>query len=759
MRAFAAAALSLAALASTARGSETGELRLELRRLEALPELGDDRSGKAFALLGSVTVALEGAWSLRAEQAVLWIDPRAEARLFDILGKGGDFPLWALRAVYAEGGRVPAVFQSAGRIFRCSSLYYDLRTHEGLLLDAELSLRLDPAAWQTDPFVFRARRFRAVSPGRLAGEEVLFANSAYRNPRVSLRARTILIEDRRAGELLGRLTRLVDAGAEAMEGPTREEIRHAIEGYDPASFEGRVVELRRVTARAGDFPFFYWSRARSDGPPPFRLEFDAGSRGRLGSGAHVGVGQETRGGLFGWMFGAGYYPDRGPLVDPEVTFRTGGLEGGTGAAYLRDHGDDRGIVPPSRDRLWWHSRYRWDFAPGWRLDAEHSDLSDEQWLRTYAEGEFKEGKEQETLLHLRRLDSWGYAGIVGKRRSIGFLGQVEELPRAYLSVPVATILDRDGFALQAAGTLEVANLRRREPDGAADPDFRSFRLDVAPDLFASFDAGPVRIVPFLRPRATHYETSGETRSSASAGVRADTQASRRYGDLLHLVNLSVEAESLFHLAGETGLPAPIDDTDRVARFESLGFRARHRLRRDGAPRPFLDVDFFAAFFPGGERPFGARGEALLETDAKWRPAPDVYLRARAGLVYDPLRLETASIEGWWRARPDLAIGAGLRHLEGDSTIATLAAEQEVGTRWRLVGTSQFDLLRGEALDQGLAIQRLGQTVAISVRIVYDPGDGDLGFGLSLDLVRALRKRREQEGGPEERFAREELGWR
>lgn len=750
-------ALVLLAGAASPAGAAEGELRVAFRRLDALPALGGEEAGRAFALLGEVTVSVEGVWSVRAEQAVLWIDPRAETRLFDLLGKEGIFPLWALRAIYAEGERVPAVFQSGGRIFRCASFHYDLVAHEGLFLDAELRLKIGPAAEAPDPFVIRAKRFRSLSPGDLLGEEVELSNTSYPLPRVTLRAERVRIEDSRARDALGRLTRVVAEGAETMEGPTREQVLEAVSGWDPQNFEGRLLRFEGVTARADGIPFFGWPSFETSGAMPVRVELEVGSRGRLGDGAHVGVGQQVGGGKLSWLLGAGYYLDRGPLLDPEISLRLGRLSGDSRFAYMHDDGSDLGVPPSTKNRFWTKHQYRWDFAEGWRVDGEFADLSDSGFLRAYDEGEFKEGKEQETLLHLRRVRPWGYASIVGKARSIGFLEQVEEMPRFRLDVPVATMWQSGDFAIQAAGRAEVANLRQRQEDFSADPEFRSFRVDVDPELFGSFSAGPARVVPFLRPRITYYDLSGDVRVAPSAGVRGDAQASRWYGDVLHLVNLSLEFEDLFLVDGETGLPAPIDDTDRVSRFEALSLRVRNRLRRRGEETAFLDCDVVAAWFPGGERPFGLSGETLLQMDCKWRPRPSIVTRTRFELEEDSLA--TASLEGWWRARPSLAVGGGFRHLDTDSDILTLGAECDVDTRWRLVAGSQFDAKNSDWLDQTLLVQRLGQTAALGIRFSYDPGDGDFGLGIRLDLVHALRARRVREGGPEGRFLREELGWR
>ena len=64
------------------------------------------------------------------------------------------------------------------------------------------------------------------------------------------------------------------------------------------------------------------------------------------------------------------------------------------------------------------------------MTAEVSYLSDENFLEQFYRTEFNVGKEQETLLYLKRIqDNWGLS-FLGKMRINDFVDQVEELPTA-----------------------------------------------------------------------------------------------------------------------------------------------------------------------------------------------------------------------------------------------------------------------------------------------------------------------------------------
>ncbi|MGH7161858.1 MAG: hypothetical protein ACREID_00125, partial [Planctomycetota bacterium] len=252
------------------------------------------------------------------------------------------------------------------------------------------------------------------------------------------------------------------------------------------------------------------------------------------------------------------------------------------------------------------------------------------------------------------------------------------------------------------------------------------------------------------------------RAAAAAGVRADTQASRWYGSTLHLVNVSLEYEDLYALSDQPTELFPLDAVDRVTRFEQIGLRLRNRLRRrapTGELRTVLDVEVLGLYFPGGQAPEGVAADGFVELDAEWEPREGLRFALRAGADAGRGTLDTGSFEGSWRARSDILLAAGFRHLDGDSDIFTNAAEFDVDTRWRIVLFSQLDAKSSDFLDQGILVQRLGQTVVVGFRVGYDPGDNELSFAVKVDLLAAFRRERARHRAGDDLYSREQVGWR
>jgi hypothetical protein len=513
-----------------------------------------------------------------------------------------------------------------------------------------------------------------------------------------------------------------------------------------------LYTLRGMTVRAHGLPLFKWGEAQAQGDDvmALRLEAELGSIGNLGFGGRLAAGLGVK--PVGFLVGGGYIEDHGPFTDLalDVDAFDGRVRGKSYGVYLRDHGEDDGVPPETENRFWTQNFYRWDISDVWRLDGEFAELSDPAFLGQWDEQVEKEGLPQETLLYLRGRTDRAYVTAIGNVRTVDFQDQVEQLPSVAGFVPVFTLLrlgeDSRGepVTFQVSLPAAVANLRHVQGRGSPLVDYGSVRATFDPTFYVAVPLGPLRIVPFVTPGVTAYENDlagdAATQTTVSAGIRADTQISRWFGRVRHVVNLTLSYEDLFHV----GVPAdelfPFDDLDRATPWNGVTARWRNRLLRsapDGAVE-FLSVELFGTWFPGGEQPLGATGEWFLDWNLWWQATRSVILVSRGDLEEGDL--STASLEGWWEARSYLGLGASFRHLEGVSDTVGVGTEYEVDTRWSLVGFSQYDARDGEWSDQGLLIRRLSKSGVVGVRITYDPGEDGFGLSFTFDVLERYREK-------------------
>jgi len=741
--------------------------RIRLPDIVRVEEYSDPEHGTAMAFLGTMRFGRPGLFSVEAERFVIWFDPRAEENLFSVLkklrGEEGEIPIWAIRAVYAEGaGRAPLRFQAAGQMVQASSLYYDLQAHEGIFLDTEFRVRRRNPEIPDDELpdlVFRARRLRARGPGRWSADDVSLFSSDYVRPELQLRIRELRIENAVVRKALGRLMLLSARGAATLGGPTVEELE-ALEGTladVQATQEATHGTLRGVSARAWGVPFFAWRGLGMDGGDldATIVRAEGGQIGSMGRGGYLAVGR--RGRPFGWVIGGGAIDGHGPLVDTELELDAfgGRVKGKTLASWFHDRGTDfNGFVPPHEDRYWWQNRYRFGLTDKLRFDVEYTLLSDEHYLRIYDEGEFKEGKPQESLGYLRWKDNAFYGTLIYQWRTIDFLDTVEQLPVAGFAAPALTLLrvGTDGtgrpILLQLGFETQLGNFRFR--GGADDPDveYRTPRFDVDPTLYVAFNLGPVRITPFATFRYTGYDEaldgSGANRFAGSAGIRAAMALYRWFGDVQHVINLSLSYEDLYSVNVAADELYFFDDVDAIAPWEGFIARMRHRFLTKtplGGRREFLNFEIAGAWFPDGQAPLGVRSDGFVDLDLQWYPKQGFLVDVRGEYFPDDGTLQTGSVMGTWGANSDRSFTLGMRHLHDDSDVLTGGAEFLVQDRWRIGAFSQYDVKNSDALDQSLLLQRVGPTFLLGFRVKYKPGEDRVTFAFKFDLLERFQAHR------------------
>jgi hypothetical protein len=556
-------------------------------------------------------------------------------------------------------------------------------------------------------------------------------------------------------------------GASTLGGPTAEELA-ALENEiaDPEATQAATRgTLRGIRARGFGVPFFAWRRLGLEGDSLDQLvvRAEAGQIASMGRGGYLAFGKKSR--PVGWVLGGGAIDGHGPFFDGEIEVDAFGrrVRGRTIGSYFHDRGEDfNGFVPPSKDRYWWQNRYRFGISEKLRFDLEYTLLRDSHYLRIYDEREFKEGKAQESLGYLRWKDTWFYGTLIYQWRTIEFLDVVEQLPAAGLVVPSVTLLrlGTDGtgrpILLQLGMETQLGNFRYRGGEDDPDVEYRTPRFDLDPTLYVAFNLGPVKVTPFATFRYTGYEESldgsSANRYAGSAGIRAALTLYRWFGEVQHIVDVSLSYEDLYGVTVAADELYFFDEVDAITPWEGLVARVRNRFleKTPGGRREFLNFEIVGAWFPEGEAPLGVRSDGFIDLDAQWYPAPGWLVDVRGEYWSSDGTLQTASVVGRWGTHSDLSLTAGFRHLHDDSDVLTGGAEFLVQDRWRLGVFSQYDVKNSDALDQSLLVQRMGHTFMVGFRLRYKPGEDRLTASLKFDLLERFRSERRKRFDEERR---------
>jgi len=404
----------------------------------------------------------------------------------DILASG------AVIAIYLSGN---VVMTEGQRTIRADEVYYDFEGKKAIAVNAVMR-NFDVS--RGIPIYVRAEKLRQVAENKFAAENITLTSSEFYLPQISLNASEVIITD--------------TTSIEEQEGKVSDRC------YD--------AQMRDVRLKMYDRTIFYWPFVRSNLQRP-----DVPFKSVHASYDNTwGASLETRwylARLLGLREPQGtestlaldYYGNRGVGGGIEIEYERENYFGSLVGYVINDSGEDRlgrdssrkHLEPPQELRSRFRFQHRHFLPYNWQLTTELSYASDENFIEEYYRGEFNAGKEQETLVHLKRIeDNWGLS-FLGKARINNFADELEELPSAEFHWTGQSLFG-DRFTLYS--DTQVSQLRQRIGNE------HSIMIDEGMFAFASHRTEldmPVRmnsfkVVPFLAGTFGYDDRSGFSRS-------------------------------------------------------------------------------------------------------------------------------------------------------------------------------------------------------------------------------------------------------
>jgi len=377
--------------------------------------------------------------------------------------------------IYVAGN---VVFRQGQRTIYADDMYYDLLNKRAVAQNVVLKT-FDPT--REVPIYVRAKELRQLAENQFEGQEVVLTTSEFWKPQISMEAAQITINDRTQ-----------EAGAEGV-----------------ASDSDYDVELRKVRFKYGNVTLLGLPRVRANRDRP-----DLPIRSvNVGYDNTYGASVETRwylNRLLGLREPAGtkstlsvdYYGKRGPGGGAEIDYARENYFGSLLGYVIEDHGEDRlsrtrrGVDVPDDLRGRLRLQHRQYLPYHWQLTAEASYLSDQNFLEQFYRTEYNVGKEQETLLYLKRIqDNWGLA-FLGKVRTNDFLDQVEELPSAEYHLTGQSLFD-DLFTFYSDSQASWYRYRFSAQNPVKTPDDFFLFTGTRNELDLPLAVGRSKIVPFV----------------------------------------------------------------------------------------------------------------------------------------------------------------------------------------------------------------------------------------------------------------------
>jgi hypothetical protein len=453
-----------------------------------------------------------GLLELQADNAVIFLSgqqPPAGDRK-----SGTEDILSGAQAIYMSGD---IVMTNGQRTIRADEIYYDFQRKKAIVINAVMR-NFDTR--EGIPIYLRAAKLRQIAENEFAADDVTLTTSEFYLPQISFNASNITITD--------------TTTTDEQQG-----------GVSKNSFDAKMHDVR---LKMYDKTIFKWPFVRSNLQRP-----DLPIKSvRLGNDSIWGTLVETR-----W-----YLARLLGLHEPEGTESTlaldyyskrgfgGGIETEyTGENYfgkmlgyvIHDSGEDRlgrirkNLEPERklRGRFGWQHR---QFLPyNWQLTTETGYMSDKNFLESFYRSEFNVGKEQETLVHAKRIeDNWGLS-FLGKARINDFVNTLEELPSAEFHWTGQSFFDDK---LTFYSDTQASRLRQRYTSSYIDPgseQFFSFAT-TRNEIDMPMTIGKAKIVPFVAGTVAYEDGLGFYRELnggmareqknvwfGETGIRASTQ--------------------------------------------------------------------------------------------------------------------------------------------------------------------------------------------------------------------------------------------
>ncbi|MGE5293796.1 MAG: hypothetical protein ACM3VT_03115 [Solirubrobacterales bacterium] len=399
-------------------------------------------------------------------------------------------------AVYVSGD---VLLTQGDRTIRADELYYDLRNRHALARNAVLK-SYDPV--RGIPIYIWAKQLRQIAVDTFEAEDVALTTSEFWTPQVSLEAAKIRIIDKRKDQ--------------------------EPDGILPDS--GFDVELRDVKLKVGNTSVLDLPKVHSDRERP---ELPIRSV-RMGHDDTYGTSVETRWwlsrllglkqpeGTDGYV-AVDYYGDRGVGGGVDVSYERENYFGSLLGYIIEDHGEDRlsrtrkDIDVPEDTRGRFRFQHRQFLPYNWQVTTEVSYLSDKNFLEQFYRTEYNIGKEQETLLHLKRIqDNWGLS-FLGKTRINDFMDQVEELPTGEYHMIGQSLFD-DRLTFYSDSQASRYRYRYGEDSDATGPHDYFAYTGTRNELDMPLNAGAFRVVPFVAGTFAYEDGAGFTASLDDGSV-------------------------------------------------------------------------------------------------------------------------------------------------------------------------------------------------------------------------------------------------
>lgn len=564
-----------------------------------------------WVITGGVNLLIDGVEGLdvadmSADRIIIWTDGRNTHNFNSEIRQSKETPF----EIYLEGN---IEIRQGSYYLKANRAYYDAREERGVLLDAELKTHL-PALGED--IRVQASHIRQLSKGAYLAQNAWATGSQFGKPGYRIQSSDIFVEDRYYTPWLG-------AGAEELDPLTGQ----------PVPQKRAWMTSSNNTFQVGEVPLFYLPYVTS---PAEDIYFPITGL-RFGNDRIFGFQVESEWDMFKllglerqpgtkWEGQLDYYSYRGVGIGQSGTYQGSNMLGfdnifrGDGKLfYIHDSGTDnlgldrRALVPSTKDRYFLNLHHRQESPFGMTLTGEGGLLSDRNFEEEYFKTDFYNGKDVETLLHLKQQqENWSWS-ILGRTRLNDFTNTTDWLPKAdlfLLGEPLfGNLLSWTSHSSVGYGKLKPGAPPYNPTEDVYTPlpfvaDSRGIVAMTRHQLEAPFNLGPFKMTPYVMGEAAYWEQGLQQqkidRLYGSAGLRSSILFERIFPNVYNpFFNLNGLAHKM-SLESDYSFSDSSENLSNIAQYNEFDDNAQERFRQrlvintfGGVLPPQFDPRFYA----------------------------------------------------------------------------------------------------------------------------------------------------------------------
>ena len=564
-----------------------------------------------------------------------------------VLGSG------EIQSIYLSGN---ISMTERGRTIRADEIFYDFENKRAIAVNAEMrQFDVD----RSIPIYLRAEKLRKVSDNVFQADGITLTTSEFYVPQMSMTASQLVLTDL--------------SGVK----------EHVDDEESKVKYDGVLYDVR---AKGGEITYLKWPKirtnfARPDVPIKRLSTGNSSSKGfsiesRWYMARLLGL-QEPEGVESDFLLD--YYGKRGVGVGAEVEYERDDYFGWFSSYIIKDHGEDdlgrrlKNIEPDEDWRGRFTARHRQYLPYDWQATFEISHVSDRNFIEYYYRDEFNTGKDQETLMHLKRLkDNWAFS-FLAKTNINDFQTETEEVPTVEFHQKAQSFWDN---RLTYYGDTQLSRLREANNPAWPEKYYTYFATRHEVDMPVS--VGQFKVVPYAAGTYGYddqvqfrFDDENTAQNPDDSVVLGETGV--RISTMLHKADPSIRSE-LWDVDGIRHVIVPhaeavvfdaSDNTVDMRDVVNVGVSQRWQTHRGSEVNPrtvdWMRLDLDATFVGDSFEPTAGAEKYI------WNNPVVPTLRRRMDSRYGVIR-DSINAEYEWRVSDTTAILSDMNYDTEDGVI-------------------------------------------------------------------------------------------